>query len=599
MMQCGENDPNFPLWDPLHGLYHHFWQYHGASPPGHGPDIGHAFSANLVHWAHLPVAVWNDRPYDNEAIFTGSATIVNGVPTMVYPGLCNKQDWPSCDTGTLLAIAIPSDHANDPTLTNWTKPAYNPIVENTQRDPSTAWQTPSGEWRLTNYEGVIFSSKDFVTWQRAPDNKAVFGTSECPDFFEVPAPCVGNGCDLPPPAGTTPPTHVHKESNGGDWYLFGTYDAGPDNTSGNWTPTAGMARTPLDASQLLGIGMTFYASKSFFDPVGAGRRIYWGWALVGPASAQTLPRVTSYHAALQRLIFTPLPELSALRGAQLFSAPTLPIPSGTAVNIGAAIPAGAANRSELLGSFTLPSAPAAFGLRLWPQGVAGGVSTALNITFDSASFTANVSLPRPAPPPGSYYMPGIDMPGGDLSVTDVSYTDPHLCQLACNNTPACLGFTYVVRPPLKGSCCLKNNLEPQDSNPTCTSGIKPGGPPVPPSQGPHAPIPLLQGDKALDFHIFMDSTFVSVGAARPSSFFSPPAFVLLCYLRCSPPVAGEPAALRLPAAPPPLLRYTFLFCPFFFFFNPHAPPRPQCSSLGRNIFNGRQAGYHVEDGWHH
>jgi len=83
--------------------------------------------------------VWNDQPYDNEAIFTGSATIVNGVPTMVYPGLCNKQDWPACGTGTLLAIALPADHANDPTLTNWTKPSYNPVVENTQRDPSTAW----------------------------------------------------------------------------------------------------------------------------------------------------------------------------------------------------------------------------------------------------------------------------------------------------------------------------------------------------------------------------------------------------------------------------------------------------------------------------
>ena len=28
------------------------------------------------------------------------------------------------------------------------------------------------------------------------------------------------------------------------------------------------------------------ASKDFYDPVGAGRRIYYGWALVGPASTQ-------------------------------------------------------------------------------------------------------------------------------------------------------------------------------------------------------------------------------------------------------------------------------------------------------------------------
>ena len=214
---CAENDPNGPSYHPQHRLYHHFWQAHLSTPPGNGPDIGHAVSADLVHWAHLPVAVWNDEKYDNEAIYTGSMTIVNGLPTMVYPGLCRKADWPACDTGTLLAIAVPAD-LSDPLLTNWTKPAYNPIVENTQRDPSTAWQTASGEWRLTNYEGKIFSSKDFVHWQRPADGLAPFGEAECPDFFVVPAACTGNGCDLPPPAGAPPPTHVHKESSGGDFY---------------------------------------------------------------------------------------------------------------------------------------------------------------------------------------------------------------------------------------------------------------------------------------------------------------------------------------------------------------------------------------------
>ena len=29
-----------------------------------------------------------------------------------YPGLCNKQDWPSCETGTLLALAVPDDYSD-------------------------------------------------------------------------------------------------------------------------------------------------------------------------------------------------------------------------------------------------------------------------------------------------------------------------------------------------------------------------------------------------------------------------------------------------------------------------------------------------------
>lgn len=256
---CGENDPNFPLYDPINKLYHHFWQVHLASPPGHGPDIGHAVSSNLVTWAHLPVAVWNDQKYDNEAIFTGSATIVNGVPTMVYPGLCNKQDWPACSTGTLLAIAVPENQKGDPLLTNWTKPSYNPIVESTERDPSTAWQTASGEWRLTNYEGKIFSSLDFVHWARPADGLTPFPVAECPDFFTVPPTCTGNGCGDPPPPGFNP-THVHKHSDGGDWYTFGVFEEGDIGTSGTWTPYANTTDArglPLDASQLLGGPMKF------------------------------------------------------------------------------------------------------------------------------------------------------------------------------------------------------------------------------------------------------------------------------------------------------------------------------------------------------
>lgn len=106
-------------------------------------------------------------------------------------------------------------------------------------------------------------------------------------------------------------------------------------------------------------------------------------------------------------------------------------------------------------------------------------------------------------------MVDTDMPGDDLSVTNVNYTDPLLCQLACNNTPACKGFTYVVRPPLAGSCCLKNGYPALDHNPTCTSGVKPGGGPGP-APSPSTPIPLLPGDTAIDVHLFLDNTFLEV-----------------------------------------------------------------------------------------
>ena len=351
---------------------------------------------------------------------------------------------------------------------------------------------------------------DFVHWARPADGHTPFPVAECPDFFALPAPCSGNGCSDPAPPGFAP-SHVHKHSDGGDWYTFGVYADGAVGTSGTWAPygnTSDPRGLPLDASALLPGSMKFYASKSFYDPVGAGRRIYWGWALVPPASTQTLPRVTTYHAALQRLIFTPLPELAQLRGAALFTAPALAVPPNGTVPLSAGWAPGAGNTSEVALSFALPAAgaPTTFGLRLF--GARGKApSNALEFTYDPAGPALSVAWAGSAQPP-SYYMPGVDMPGDDLSVTNVNYTDPRLCQLACNNTPACTGFVYVVRPPLAGSCCLKSGYPALDANPTCTSGVKPGGPGPSPARG--TPIPLLRGDAALDVHLFVDNSFVEV-----------------------------------------------------------------------------------------
>ena len=49
------------------------------------------------------------QPYDRAAIFTGSTTMVNGKPVIVYPGLCFKDEWKNCQTGTLFAVAVPAN----------------------------------------------------------------------------------------------------------------------------------------------------------------------------------------------------------------------------------------------------------------------------------------------------------------------------------------------------------------------------------------------------------------------------------------------------------------------------------------------------------
>ena len=68
---CAMNDPAAVVYDPTHGVYHDHWEDHLAQPGG-GYTRGHAVSRDFVHWAHMPVSLWNDRPYDNNAIFTGA-----------------------------------------------------------------------------------------------------------------------------------------------------------------------------------------------------------------------------------------------------------------------------------------------------------------------------------------------------------------------------------------------------------------------------------------------------------------------------------------------------------------------------------------------
>jgi sucrose-6-phosphate hydrolase SacC (GH32 family) len=160
------NDPNGPVYDDVHGMYHVFFQDHLAIPPGGGPVWAHVCSRDLVHWARLPVALWNDEAYDSQAIFTGSATVFLDQIVQVYPGICTKDVWPECETGTTLALALPANRS-DPFLTNWTKPfELNPIANNTQRDPTSAWRTAHGEWRLSTYDAELFATADFKEWYR-------------------------------------------------------------------------------------------------------------------------------------------------------------------------------------------------------------------------------------------------------------------------------------------------------------------------------------------------------------------------------------------------------------------------------------------------
>ena len=76
----GENDPNGPFY--FNGVYHLMYQDHVVG----GIVGGHIASDDLITWRQLEVALWNDKWYDKGSVYTFSATIVDGVPTMASPG---------------------------------------------------------------------------------------------------------------------------------------------------------------------------------------------------------------------------------------------------------------------------------------------------------------------------------------------------------------------------------------------------------------------------------------------------------------------------------------------------------------------------------
>ena len=375
-LSCGENDPNAPSYDPKHGVYHLMYQDHVGQGVG-GPSFGHMVSRDLIHWARMPVTIWNGpQAYDSLAIYSGSAIedVEGAGLTLIYPGVCAKGASPDCLFGTTVNLAQPLN-ASDALSTEWRKmDECNPIAQINASvgpggggppggggDSSTAWKTASGEWRFItrnivnssvwgNTEGFFTRNK----WYEIGPQPG-FTQGACPSFFPLPLAADGD-------RGDHLPTHVYMYSkttlphaySHRSVMVVGTYvDKGPKRVA-DWTPI------PNRAFQIIDNG-TYYAAKDFYDPV-KKRRIVWGWAQISNG-AQALPRVVTWDNTLQRLLFTPLEEQAALRETTTPLTPTMtnvevPIDggkhtSGRGVSLGD-WPMGDGNQSEIIVRFAIP-----------------------------------------------------------------------------------------------------------------------------------------------------------------------------------------------------------------------------------------------------
>ncbi|XP_057977358.1 acid beta-fructofuranosidase 2, vacuolar-like [Malania oleifera] len=322
--QPEKNWMNGPMF--YKGWYHFFYQYNPDAAVWGNIVWGHAVSKDLINWIHLPLAMVADQWYDVNGVWTGSATILpNGELVMLYTGSTNE-------SVQVQNLAYPAD-PNDPLLINWVKYSGNPILVPPPgidvkdfRDPTTAWYTPDGKWRIAigskvNKTGIslLYDTEDFKSFEFVDEVlHAVNGTGmwECVDFYPVSE--IGKkGLDTSVNGpGVKYVLKASLDDDKNDYYALGTYI----HAMSKWTPD--------DAKNDVGIGLRydygkFYASKTFYDQ-NKERRVLWGWIMEadsenadvqkGWASLQAIPRTILFDKRTGgNIIQWPVEEIKSLR----------------------------------------------------------------------------------------------------------------------------------------------------------------------------------------------------------------------------------------------------------------------------------------------
>ncbi|MGD0583094.1 MAG: glycoside hydrolase family 32 protein [Bacteroidales bacterium] len=191
------NDPNGLVY--LNGEYHLFYQYYPDSTVWGPMHWGHAISTDLLHWQHLPIALYPDSL---GYIFSGSAVIDTastsglgepGKPAMVaiftYHNPVLEKAGKNNYQYQGLAYSLDKGRS-------WTKYKNNPVLPNPGlrdfRDPNVSWNIAAGKWILTLAAGdhlCFYSSVNLKEWKLESEfGKGIGahgGVWECPSLFEM------------------------------------------------------------------------------------------------------------------------------------------------------------------------------------------------------------------------------------------------------------------------------------------------------------------------------------------------------------------------------------------------------------------------------
>ena len=113
------NDPNGTIF--YKGYYHVFYQHNPYGDTWAHIHWGHARSKDLVHWKHLPIAIWPSEEKGEAQCFSGCLHInKKGVPIIYYTKVPTKPEKTPREQWAAIG---------DDDLINWEKYAGNPILD--------------------------------------------------------------------------------------------------------------------------------------------------------------------------------------------------------------------------------------------------------------------------------------------------------------------------------------------------------------------------------------------------------------------------------------------------------------------------------------
>ena len=324
------NDPNGMVF--FEGEYHLFYQYYPDSTVWGPMHWGHAVSPDLVHWEHLPIALYPDSL---GYIFSGSAVVdwnnstgfgTTESPAMVAMFTYHDPIGAQANTGTYQTqgIAYSLDRGR-----TWTKYEANPVIQNPGipdfRDPKVIWDKTNQQWIVAlavQDHTSFYTSQDLKSWSHLSDFGYEFGDHdgvwECPDFFPIQVTGTEETkwvllLSINPggPNGGSATQYFVGDFDGKTFSLDPEFAQNVQNNQGVWVD----------------YGKDNYAGVTWSDvPTTDGRRIFLGWmsnwqyANVVPTqawrNAMTIPRELTLHKLSQgyRLFSAPVKEVELIQG---------------------------------------------------------------------------------------------------------------------------------------------------------------------------------------------------------------------------------------------------------------------------------------------